>query len=845
MFGYNMDTTKLDLPVSWGHITCGGTVANLESTCLKFYPFSIFKAMKPGGLLNFVSENFRIKTCKGEEKLFLQLDSWELSNLRPHDILDIPDRLGREYDISPTFMATVLSKYSIQETGKDVLTREFDLKDPQYMLSTTRHYSWPKGAAIAGIGASNVIGIPVDPSARIDINKLRDRLHQNLATKQSVYAVVAIIGSTEEGSVDDLTGILEVRDEFQKLGMSFLVHGDAAWGGYFATMLPTDIHMSPGRAKRGSRDSSFVPNSALRTETQEDLFALRFADSITVDPHKAGYVPYPAGGLCYRDERMRYLVTWTSPYLSRGASTSMGIYGVEGSKPGAAAMSTWLSNTCIGMGVEGYGALLGEVTFTCSRFSAEWAAMTSPDMDFKVVPLNMLPSEMEPGSTPQKVEAEKQRIRDTILSKTNAEIVAADAGKPESEKSLTLLRALGSDLNINAFTLNFRLESGVWNTDVEEANYLMSRVIQRLSVYSPDDDISALEFVLTSTDFSKELYGDCMANFKTRLGLRVDDIDLMVLRNVVMSPWPTAQNFVGTLAGIFKRIVEEEIKKRNSTSPTRHHLLLQGKQTLYMIHIPTFMVANHRQQLIVEVEIDVESKKKYLSFKEQNASEQIYLLTHPIQLPKTLSPGTKFSAEIKTDKAIIVPHTTVTISQVVKSRPLNSAFRDSNYPKTFTSFYLFGNKEEVNIDHMLLLAPNSQFTAEDVKLDLNRPLTDQELVNGPLLYVQDFREEPSQPFPSNADLQASKTFWFKPGRKMAVKVYRDTFPATASGPGLTKGYENPENELASGYMTLGDHVFVDTEHMNLDPFKKPERVVQWQEEFNKIGESMRSIPHHK
>jgi len=39
------------------------------------------------------------------------------------------------------------------------------------------------------------------------------------------------------------------------------------------------------------------------------------------------------------------------------------------SKPGAAAMSTWLSNKCIGMGPEGYGALLSEVTFTCSRVS--------------------------------------------------------------------------------------------------------------------------------------------------------------------------------------------------------------------------------------------------------------------------------------------------------------------------------------------------------------------------------------------------------------------------------------------------------------------------------------------
>jgi len=31
LVGYNTDRNNKDLPVGWGHITCGGTVANLES----------------------------------------------------------------------------------------------------------------------------------------------------------------------------------------------------------------------------------------------------------------------------------------------------------------------------------------------------------------------------------------------------------------------------------------------------------------------------------------------------------------------------------------------------------------------------------------------------------------------------------------------------------------------------------------------------------------------------------------------------------------------------------------------------------------------------------------------
>ena len=74
----------------------------------------------------------------------------------------------------------------------------------------------------------------------------------------------------------------------------------------------------------------FVPDLSLEVETQEDLLALKYADSITVDPHKAVYIPYPSGSLVYRDGRMRHLITWTAPVLTHGSETGIGIYGIEG-----------------------------------------------------------------------------------------------------------------------------------------------------------------------------------------------------------------------------------------------------------------------------------------------------------------------------------------------------------------------------------------------------------------------------------------------------------------------------------------------------------------------------------
>ena len=289
---------------------------------------------------------------------------------------------------------------------------------------------------------------------------------------------------------------------------------------------------------------------------------LREADSVTVDPHKAAYIPYPAGSLCYRDGRMRYLITWTSPYISRGETTdtSIGVFGIEGSKPGAAVMSTWFSNACIGLGPDGYGKLLSEVTFTCSRLSAEWAAMSTKNDAFLVMPLNELPSETKPNSTPEKVEAERQKIREQVLHKTNEEIVNEDEQRPEDEKALVLLRALGSDLNINAFSTNWRYADGTLNTEVEEANYFNLRVIQRLSVDSPEDDPTEIPFYLTSTTFQLHEYGECAQHFKKRLGLYVDQEDLVVMRNVVMSPWPTDGNFIGRLIEEFKKVLNEEVQ---------------------------------------------------------------------------------------------------------------------------------------------------------------------------------------------------------------------------------------------------------------------------------------------
>lgn len=188
--------------------------------------------------------------------------------------------------------------------------------------------------AIVGIGSKNLIPVPVDDAARMDINKLKEKLKQCVEKRQAVYAVVAIMGSTEHGACDSLGDIIELRKEFERdHGLSFVIHADAAWGGYFRSML-VKPHKSSEKARHRSgleeEGDAFVPLLALHPHTVKHLDSLKDCDSITVDPHKSGYVLYPAGSLCYRDQRMRYLNTWTSPVINRANEESIGIYGVEG-----------------------------------------------------------------------------------------------------------------------------------------------------------------------------------------------------------------------------------------------------------------------------------------------------------------------------------------------------------------------------------------------------------------------------------------------------------------------------------------------------------------------------------
>src|SRR5690606_36576243 len=188
-----------------------------------------------------------------------------------------------------------------------------------------------------------------------------------------VLGCVNVFGTTEEGAVDRLDLVLEVRERAEReLGLAFHIHADACYGGYAAAVT---------RKADGSRRSAEEVRASTGTDWPSDGWmraaaALDGADSIAIDPHKLGYVPYPAGAFLLKDRRARDLVAVDPPYLTpahgvpHGEELFVGRYIFEGSKPGAAAAAVWLSHKVLPLDERGYGYLVERTVVGARRLHA-------------------------------------------------------------------------------------------------------------------------------------------------------------------------------------------------------------------------------------------------------------------------------------------------------------------------------------------------------------------------------------------------------------------------------------------------------------------------------------------
>jgi len=543
----------------WGHITSGGTVANIEALWsarnLKLYPVAMQAALREETSLAAARE-LRVPVHGHGAVPFLGLDTWALMNLKGDDILALPTRLTTEFGVAPQVLTEAVSRHAPQSVGMHEFFRRHCGAlggAPVILVPATKHYSFPKGAAILGIGASNVIDVPLDEDARMSIPALRNILKACLADRRPVYSVVAVIGSTEESAVDPLADVLLLREEMRAEGMDFTVHADAAWGGYHVCVLRDDEGAPPVES---GKPESVVELSRYATRHYS---ALGHADSITVDPHKSGYIPYPAGALCYRNGAMRDLVTFKAPYIVHDdAEPTVGIYGLEGSKPGAAVAAVYLAHKVIRPTKRGYGKIHSKSLFNCKRVYARLLSMAQPEDRFMVVPVPRLPSEISGGS----VEAELRFIRERIDGRSDAELLA-DA------QAMALLPELGPDVNILTYAFNFKHADGRINTSLAQANRLNKAIYETLSL-KPGEDVASHDLIVSTTDFEEAHYGKLfLESYKRRLGVGDSPGNsITVLRSTVMNPWLTEDeedSFLDMLEAEFREAISKAMFRDSMT----------------------------------------------------------------------------------------------------------------------------------------------------------------------------------------------------------------------------------------------------------------------------------------
>jgi tyrosine decarboxylase/aspartate 1-decarboxylase len=173
------------------------------------------------------------------------------------------------------------------------------------LASEQAHYTHKR---ISGILRLEFEAVACDARGRMDVNALEKRV-----ARGDVGAVVATMGTTATGSVDPLPDILALGDKHR-----FLVHADAAYGGYFVLAENLGDQAKRAFAKIGE------------------------ADSIVIDPHKHGLQPYGCGCVLFRDPAVGRLYKHDSPYTYfSSAELHLGEISLECSRPGAAAAALW------------------------------------------------------------------------------------------------------------------------------------------------------------------------------------------------------------------------------------------------------------------------------------------------------------------------------------------------------------------------------------------------------------------------------------------------------------------------------------------------------------------------
>ncbi len=171
----------------------------------------------------------------------------------------------------------------------------------QVILPESAHYSFDKAADLMDL---ELVKIPLDDRFQMDA-----RLAAQALSPRSM-AIVGVAGSTGLGAVDPIEELSRLAERHD-----LYLHVDAAFGGF---VLP------------------FLEEAGYPSRLFD--FSLPGVSSITIDPHKMGRAPIPAGCLLFRDEGLARFAATSVSYLTGGEAEQRTLIGT---RPGAAVAAVW------------------------------------------------------------------------------------------------------------------------------------------------------------------------------------------------------------------------------------------------------------------------------------------------------------------------------------------------------------------------------------------------------------------------------------------------------------------------------------------------------------------------
>ncbi len=203
------------------------------------------------------------------------------------------------------------------------ISRKKDNKSTTVIIPETAHFSFEKAREIMDL---QYIKAPLTKYFTMDINYIRDYVEDNKNNK--VDAIVGIAGCTELGTIDNIKALSNIAEE-----NSIYLHIDAAFGGFVIPFLEDKYKLD--------------------NYNYEFDFSLNGVSSITIDPHKMGLAPIPAGGILFRNNSFKRYLDVEAPYLTDIHQATL-----IGTRTGIGVASTWALIKLLGK--EGYKNIVSE-----------------------------------------------------------------------------------------------------------------------------------------------------------------------------------------------------------------------------------------------------------------------------------------------------------------------------------------------------------------------------------------------------------------------------------------------------------------------------------------------------